>query len=61
MIELPATKPINDFPVLLFGDFMSQASKENRIYEEITNINKLKDVLQVCEARILLYVHLFNT
>lgn len=32
-------------PILLFGDFMNPASKENRIYEEITNIEKLKIIL----------------
>lgn len=32
-------------PMLLFGDFMNPVVKENRIYEEITNIEKLKTVL----------------
>lgn len=32
-------------PVLLFGDFMNPVPKENRIYEEIVNIEKLKTVL----------------
>lgn len=32
-------------PILLFGDFTKSVSKENRIYEEITNIDKLKVVL----------------
>lgn len=32
-------------PTLLFGDFMNPSSKENRIYEEIVNIEKLKTVL----------------
>lgn len=31
--------------MLLFGDFMNPVAKENRIYEEITNIDKLKIVL----------------
>lgn len=31
--------------MLLFGDFMNPVSKENRIYEEITNLEKLKTVL----------------
>jgi len=31
--------------MLLFGDFMNPVSKENRIYKEITNIEKLKTVL----------------
>ncbi|XP_050530853.1 dynein axonemal heavy chain 6 [Daktulosphaira vitifoliae] len=32
-------------PMLLFGDFMNPVPKEFRIYEEITNIDKLKSVL----------------
>jgi dynein heavy chain len=32
-------------PILLFGDFMNPISNENRIYNEITNIEKLKIVL----------------
>lgn len=32
-------------PILLFGDFMNPISKKNRIYDEITNIEKLKIVL----------------
>lgn len=39
---------IKEYPVLLFGDFMMQAaSKEDRVYEEIKDIEKLKGVLQV--------------
>lgn len=44
MLELPEsnlTRP----PTLLFGDFMNPVSKENRVYAEITNIEKLKSVL----------------
>lgn len=32
-------------PILLFGDFMNLVSNNNRIYEEIVNIDKLKVVL----------------
>lgn len=32
-------------PMLIFGDFMNPSSNENRIYEEITDIAKLKKVL----------------
>lgn len=32
-------------PMLVFGDFMNPSSSENRIYEEITDIDKLKKVL----------------
>lgn len=32
-------------PMLLFGDFMNPVAKENRIYEEIVNIEKFKSVL----------------
>lgn len=35
-------------PVLLYGDFIQiGAAKENRIYEELINIQKLKTILQV--------------
>uniref|UniRef100_A0A1B6CU24 AAA+ ATPase domain-containing protein n=1 Tax=Clastoptera arizonana TaxID=38151 RepID=A0A1B6CU24_9HEMI len=38
---------IKDPPILLFGDFMTQAaSKEDRVYEEIKDIEKMKGVLQ---------------
>lgn len=32
-------------PMLVFGDFMNPSSTENRIYEEITDLDKLKKVL----------------
>jgi len=32
-------------PILLFGDFMNPVSKDSRIYEEISNIDKLKSTL----------------
>jgi len=31
--------------MLVFGDFMNPSSSDNRIYEEITDIDKLKKVL----------------
>lgn len=39
--DIDLTQP----PMLVFGDFMNSNSKENRIYEEITDIIKLKKVL----------------
>lgn len=39
--DINLTRP----PILLFGDFMNPDSKENRIYEEIVNIEKLNTVL----------------
>ncbi|KAL1130882.1 hypothetical protein AAG570_012123 [Ranatra chinensis] len=46
IIKLPSQEIITDPPVLLFGDFLSQAAKEDRIYEEIKNIDKLRNSLQ---------------
>lgn len=48
VIMLPDTVPIREPPLLLFGDFMSQAAKEDRPYDEIKDIDKLKGILQVC-------------
>lgn len=39
--DINLTRP----PMLVFGDFMNPSSNENRIYEEITDIVKLKKVL----------------
>ncbi|XP_029341080.1 dynein heavy chain 6, axonemal [Acyrthosiphon pisum] len=39
--DINLTRP----PMLVFGDFMNSSSNENRIYEEITDIVKLKKVL----------------
>lgn len=47
IMELPEEGPITNPPVLLFGDFMTNAPKEEKIYEEITDLSKLKNVLQV--------------
>lgn len=49
VINLPEGSKTKIFepPILLFGDFMVfGATKENRFYEEIVNIPKLKTVLQ---------------
>lgn len=48
VLSLPDDPIILNPPILIFGDFMQVgAEKENRIYEEIKDINKLKNVLQV--------------
>jgi dynein heavy chain len=48
VIPLPDDPVIHHPPVLIFGDFMRiGAAAENRVYEEITNMEKLKYVLQV--------------
>lgn len=47
VIALPEASIIREPPILLFGDFMSLAAKEERPYEEIKDIDKLKGVLQV--------------
>ncbi|XP_050294811.1 dynein axonemal heavy chain 6 [Anthonomus grandis grandis] len=47
VLTLPETSLIEDPPILLFGDFMVfGAERENRIYEELKNIDKLKSILQ---------------
>lgn len=48
VLLLPDESVIQNPPVLLFGDFMVfGAAKEDKIYEEIKNIEKMKLVLQV--------------
>lgn len=48
VLILPEEKIIRNPPVLLFGDFMRfGAAKEDRIYEEIKDVDKLKGILQV--------------
>lgn len=48
VLQLPDEKVIHNPPILLFGDFMRfGAAKEDRIYEEIKDVDKLKAVLQV--------------
>lgn len=48
VLRLPDEDIIMHPPVLLFGDFMAiSAAKEDRVYEEILNIEKLKTVSQV--------------
>lgn len=48
VLHLPDVAVIKNPPALFFGDFMQfGAAKEDRIYEEILDIEKLKSVLQV--------------
>ncbi|RZF48033.1 hypothetical protein LSTR_LSTR002099 [Laodelphax striatellus] len=46
VLKVTSQDLIKDPPVLLFGDFLKSVSTENRVYEEIKNIEKLKNVLQ---------------
>ncbi|CAG9558411.1 unnamed protein product [Danaus chrysippus] len=47
ILEIPDTPIIEDPPLLLFGDFLNSAiPKENRIYQEIPDIDKLMVVLK---------------
>lgn len=47
VLALPDTPIITKPPLLFFGDFMQfGANKEDRIYEEIKNVEKMKSVLQ---------------
>ena len=53
VVPLPMDEVITQPPILLFGDFMSfGASKEQRMYEEITDINKARNILQVTDFSI---------
>ncbi|XP_075229380.1 dynein heavy chain at 16F [Lycorma delicatula] len=45
VILLPAEQIIKDPPMLLFGDFGKPVAKEERIYEEMKDLEKLKQVL----------------
>lgn len=48
VLALPDEPIILNPPVLIFGDFMQVgAARENRIYEEIKDMTKLRNVLQV--------------
>jgi dynein heavy chain len=48
VIPLPDDPIIDQPPVLIFGDFMQiGAAAENKVYEEITDMEKLKCILQV--------------
>ncbi|KAF5272727.1 hypothetical protein FQA39_LY07754 [Lamprigera yunnana] len=47
VVTLPQERPIRHPPMLLFGDFMALgATSENRIYEEILDYGKVKNILQ---------------
>lgn len=48
ILEIPDEPIIEHPPLLLFGDFLNSAiPKENRIYQEIPDIEKLMVVLKV--------------
>lgn len=48
VLALPEVAIIDTPPTLFFGDFMKfGADKKDRIYEEITNIEKMRNILQV--------------
>ncbi|KAI5730401.1 hypothetical protein M8J76_013302 [Diaphorina citri] len=47
VLEFDDVTVVQNPPVLLFGDFMSSASKEDRFYQEIKNVDKLKVALSV--------------
>lgn len=47
MVVLPEEPVITTPPMLIFGDFMSfGAAKADRIYEEIRDLKKLRNILQ---------------
>jgi dynein heavy chain len=51
VIPLPNDPLIDHLPVLIFGDFMQTgATAENKVYEEITDMERLKYVLQVLHS-----------
>jgi hypothetical protein len=48
VIPSPDDPLIDQLPILIFGDFMQiGATAENKVYEEITDMERLKYVLQV--------------
>lgn len=48
VLTLPDEPVVRNPPVLLFGDFLQfGAEKQNRLYEELKNVDKVKSVLQV--------------
>lgn len=48
VLELPDVPVLANPPVLLFGDFLQVGvDRENRLYEELKNVEKLKSVLEV--------------
>lgn len=48
VMRLPDEEIIEKPPILLFGDFMSfGAAREQRIYEELTEISKVRRTLEV--------------
>lgn len=49
VLELSDQDLIEQPPMLLFGDFMNPSlPKENRVYQEIPDMDKLMGVLKVC-------------
>lgn len=45
--------------MLLFGDFMTfGAAREQRIYEELTEIAKVKSILEVCYYLIIIITYI---
>lgn len=51
VVRLPEQKIIKKPPLLLFGDFMAfGAAREQRIYEELTEIPHVKRTLEVCQT-----------
>jgi dynein heavy chain len=58
VIPLPDDPILDRPPVLMFGDFMQMgAAAENKVYEELTNVEKLKCVLQVL---FYIYIDIVN-
>ena len=52
VVSLPPDEVVTQPPLLLFGDFMSfGAAKEQRMYEEITDLVKARSVLQVRQKK----------
>lgn len=59
MLRLPDEKIIERPPMLLFGDFMTfGAAREQRIYEELTEIAKVKSILEVCYYLIIIITYI---
>lgn len=62
VLDLPDEAVIEQPPILLFGDFMNPAQpKENRVYGEINDLDKLKVVLKVRSLLMFLRIMYLHT
>lgn len=59
VVKLPDVPLITEPPLLLFGDFLHfGAEQEDRLYEELTDVDKIKSALSVNYS--ILFIHSIN-